>query len=114
MKTYLLNISILFIVTLTLIGCNDECAGCVGCSYEKFTSSAIVEKTTIENDSIILVEFKMENGGYYTVMAWEINKLIKFNKQYLQLKDTKYLIEGEKINKGTCKPYRIDNIQLKQ
>lgn len=118
MKMKRLIITILHIPILTaLSSCGmGECNGCGGCDYEPFVEIAEIVKFEEEQDSLILVEFKMKNGGHFILYTWDFEDHVEANFNIKDMKTTKdgYTVSGDVIKKGTCQPFQIQKIELKE
>ena len=117
-KKFLIILTLFIIVLSTVIYWkkNENCDGCGGCDYEKFTDKIKVEKIIWQNDSIYEVYFKsnIDSNWVYHLYLDELKEQLKkdFDKKTIQDTLKTYDISGDRITKGACTPYVILKMNL--
>ncbi|RKR09216.1 hypothetical protein C8C83_0835 [Flavobacterium sp. 90] len=117
-KIIIIILILLAIISSTLIywKTNRISPGSGGCEYEKFTDTIKVEKIVYKNDSIDYINFKsiVDSNQIYQEDSWDLSFRIGKDFSEKEIKDTlnKYSINGQRIIKGACTPYSIEEMQL--
>ena len=123
-----MKITILITFLLTAYGCAEKQPQRINvkpkieggqCTYSRYRNVAYVSNYEIdENDSLIEVKFTFADESPTGLLRLRGKQIREIGRKIINVntvKDTsvKYLIEGVRIQKGSCYPYFIDKISRK-
>lgn len=108
---YFRYFTLIILLHSAIASCENNCAGCVKCTYLNITTDATVTQIdTLEDNTLkvsIDTSFSLGQSYFYS------DELDSILIDRIQLEAT-LIIYGKAIQTGSCQPFMLDSIKMKK